>query len=845
MSTMGLLTNMFAQELLNKIIMKKHLLFYTVLLLSFYGPLQAQSGINIDEFSTAVLPTGWTSQNLTFFDATNSCELVSINANASNQEGFLISPNYQGVSNGRDVYISLVSRSIENINNNVEFDIQYSTDNGSTWKDHPDWDVTYLFCFQGSTIIPGDAIVAGSDFKFRIRTHFIEIDNSIFSFRDLVIKQDTELPNCDATITAYPSRINSSGLVNGALRWSKPTGGTIRRYTLSIGTTSGGTNVLPLTELGDVTNYFLNNLNPLTTYYVSLVPINGLGSATGCQTQSFTLPANPVNTSCEFAESLIVNTDGSCAAVKSGTIAQTQNGVWYSFTATQSSHLVSLKNVQASSAELTSSTPALEMSVYGSSRSSRYNCYDPNSVEIAPNYGNLENSRLLKNLKIGTLYYVHVRRQSYSNIYADFDICVGSEATASCGDTLSDSGGTDGAYAPSESSTTVITPSNPSQFVTLTFNNFDIHSSDSFVVYNGPDSSGEVMFSTPIAEGSIPGPITSSHSTGALTVKFDTFIDADADADVAEGYDILVSCSTLSCSPPYDLTTTTTTDTSAELSWTVGAFKETVWNIQYGKSGFTLGEGTEVQASTNPFTINGLEDGVLYDYYVQADCGNGDTSTWSDSFEFVTQFTNISCTTPTVITKLPFQSLDKNLSFGQNISDPVNAVTVSITSCDFDSEVAVLWYHFFVETSGTVDISCIVPSGYWGYSLRLFSGMDCMNNSCAGFSPGGSPTAAGESPANTLSDIPVTAGTRYWLAIQFANSAIEGFGSYILANDGSLDVSITSNDVTLYESENAGKSTDDFVMTFQTTTPNETITIPTHPDETYNYEVDWEGAWCF
>ena len=49
----------------------------------------------------------------------------------------------------------------------------------------------------------------------------------------------------------------------------------------------------------------------------------------------------------------------------------------------------------------------------------------------------------------------------------------------------------------------------------------------------------------------------------------------------------------------------------------------------------------------------------------------------------------------------------------------------------------------------------------------------------------------------------------------------------------------------MYESENAGKSTDDFVMTFQTTTANETITIPTHPDETYNYEVDWEGNGIF
>ena len=39
--------------------------------------------------------------------------------------------------------------------------------------------------------------------------------------------------------------------------------------------------------------------------------------------------------------------------------------------------------------------------------------------------------------------------------------------------------------------------------------------------------------------------------------------------------------------------------------------------------------------------------------------------------------------------------------------------------------------------------------------------------------------------------------------------------------------------------------TDDFVMTWRTTSPNETITIPTAPDETYNYEVDWDGDGVF
>ena len=34
-------------------------------------------------------------------------------------------------------------------------------------------------------------------------------------------------------------------------------------------------------------------------------------------------------------------------------------------------------------------------------------------------------------------------------------------------------------------------------------------------------------------------------------------------------------------------------------------------------------------------------------------------------------------------------------------------------------------------------------------------------------------------------------------------------------------------------------------MTWRTTSPNETITIPTAPGETYNYEVDWEGLGVF
>ena len=37
----------------------------------------------------------------------------------------------------------------------------------------------------------------------------------------------------------------------------------------------------------------------------------------------------------------------------------------------------------------------------------------------------------------------------------------------------------------------------------------------------------------------------------------------------------------------------------------------------------------------------------------------------------------------------------------------------------------------------------------------------------------------------------------------------------------------------------------DFITTWETTTPSETITIPTAPGETYSYDVDWENDGTF
>ena len=79
------------------------------------------------------------------------------------------------------------------------------------------------------------------------------------------------------------------------------------------------------------------------------------------------------------------------------------------------------------------------------------------------------------------------------------------------------------------------------------------------------------------------------------------------------------------CPRPLDVTTSNATTSSLDLSWTQDGAPYS-WTIEYGPSGFTPGTGTEVTATTNPFTVTGLNPSSIYDFYVTADCGGGDSS---------------------------------------------------------------------------------------------------------------------------------------------------------------------------------------------------------------------------
>jgi len=89
------------------------------------------------------------------------------------------------------------------------------------------------------------------------------------------------------------------------------------------------------------------------------------------------------------------------------------------------------------------------------------------------------------------------------------------------------------------------------------------------------------------------------------------------------------------CLAPNALTATNLTSASAQLGWTENG-TATLWNIEYGVSGFTPGAGTTLSGVTNSYLLNGLTSNTIYQYYVQADCGGGDFSTWSGPITFRT-----------------------------------------------------------------------------------------------------------------------------------------------------------------------------------------------------------------
>jgi hypothetical protein len=104
-------------------------------------------------------------------------------------------------------------------------------------------------------------------------------------------------PACDVVVT--PSNGATDVSLGTDISWTTASG-YVLGYTVSVGTTSGGTDVADSVDVGDSTSYDAD-LDFETTYYVTVTPYNDTGSAEGCGESSFTTEDNPCNSATEIS----------------------------------------------------------------------------------------------------------------------------------------------------------------------------------------------------------------------------------------------------------------------------------------------------------------------------------------------------------------------------------------------------------------------------------------------------------------------------------------------------------------------------------------------------------------
>lgn len=142
-----------------------------------------------------------------------------------------------------------------------------------------------------------EAIVDLSSYNGVITVRFRAIKGSSFagdiSLDDIKLDEaPVTPPNCDAAMT-NPANAATGVVETTSINWSNATGGPTG-YNLSIGTTSGGTDILAMTDVGNVNTYQPSAALPYdTTIYVNIIPYSANGTATACTEYTFRTRTDP------------------------------------------------------------------------------------------------------------------------------------------------------------------------------------------------------------------------------------------------------------------------------------------------------------------------------------------------------------------------------------------------------------------------------------------------------------------------------------------------------------------------------------------------------------------------
>ena len=171
------------------------------------------------------------------------------------------------------------------------------------------------------------------------------------------------------------------------------------------------------------------------------------------------------------------------------------------------------------------------------------------------------------------------------------------------------------------------------------------------------------------------------------------------------------------CSDPSSINATNITSNTADISWVLGG-TETLWNVEYGLSGFNLGTGSETDISSQN-TLFGAGPNTTWPYvYTAATIGDGNNGSQQTFIINVTSLPTGGANyrvTKTVANGNWFQATAQPLQLGIN--------TITVSGVSFDRSVKIQF------SSGAVSFDALTLNGNSVYNPSSFSVSGLTTNS--------------------------------------------------------------------------------------------------------------------
>lgn len=162
------------------------------------------------------------------------------------------------------------------------FEVSVSTNGGSTYT-LLEAGLTGAANWTLKSYVLTSYIGANLKIKFKGTSNYGNGDAYIYLDGVVLEEIPVTLPSCTTITSPSNGALNVS---NSTVAWLANVDAT--GYRISVGTSSGATDVLNNFDVGNVLSYYLANLVGGSTYYVRVFPYNTFGQATGCAEINFT-----------------------------------------------------------------------------------------------------------------------------------------------------------------------------------------------------------------------------------------------------------------------------------------------------------------------------------------------------------------------------------------------------------------------------------------------------------------------------------------------------------------------------------------------------------------------------